>query len=129
MFEVLRVEIEKFEVATEESFVGMSPSVLLQIILDQVESAFDSVDRTLDDAVRGLRWRREKRWSCFKVAVVMNGDTSLFGSSSYRGTSSTDQEGDEARGRKREAVDEESRIVVRLFRGRIIGSTFELRRV
>lgn len=129
MFEVLRVEVEEFEVATEESFVGMSPSVLLQIILDQVESAFDSVDRTLDDAVRCLRWRREERLSCFEVAVVMNGDASLFGSSSYRSTSSSDQESDEARGGKREAVDEESGIVVRLLRWRIIGSTFELGRV
>jgi len=129
MFEVLRVEIEEFEVATEESFVGMSPSVLLQIILDQVESAFDSVNRTLDDAVRCLRWRREERLSCFEVAVVMNGDASLFGSSSYRSTSSSDQESDEARGGKREAVDEESGIVVRLLRWRIIGSTFELGRV
>ena len=129
MFEVLRVEIEEFEVATEESFVGMSPSVLLQIILDQVESAFDSVNRTLDHAVRCLRWRREERLSCFEVAVVMNGDASLFGSSSYRSTSSSDQESDEARGGKREAVDEESGIVVRLLRWRIIGSTFELGRV
>jgi len=129
MFEVLRVEIEEFEVATEESFVGMSPSVLLQIILDQVESAFDSVNRTLDDAVRCLRWRREERLSCFEVAVVMNGDASLFGSSSYRSTSSSDQESDEARGGKREAVDEESGIVVRLLRWRFIGSTFELGRV